>query len=84
MGVGQLFAEELNLYRSKVVFSLQLWSQVDWADCFISHQNTGGNEKLSHYSLTGMVGRPVRNGLVTYELPIILCSGGITIHSAKT
>lgn len=49
-------------------------------------ENPGGNEKLSHDSLPGETGGHVGEGLITapHRHPILICSGRITRHSAKT
>lgn len=65
---SQIFTE------AKWFYSLQLYSQTDWAECSISLQNLGRNEKLT----PGVMGRSLRDDLVaaTYKSPITLCSGG--------
>lgn len=74
------FLRSLIFTEAKWLYSLQLYSQVDWAGCFLSHQILGGNETPTHYSLAGVMGRPLRNGLVAimHRLHVMLCSGGIT------
>lgn len=69
---SQIFIEAKRLY------SLHLCSQVDWAECSISHQNLGSNETLTH--CPGVMGKPLRDGLVatTQKPPVLLCFGRIT------